>query len=85
MEKGQLYVTKSTQEVNYFGKMIDRAEGWVSKGVKDEKTGLFISKQVHLELKSQYQGFFNIEETDVLFGKIENVGMASWVKEQNKK
>ncbi len=82
MEKGQLYVAKSLQEINYFGKMTDRAEGWVSKAAEDEKTGLFISKQVHSELKTQYQGFFNEVEPDVLYGKIENIGMARWVKEQ---
>ena len=65
--------------------MISKMEEWIKKpgDGEDELKGLYMSKRAAEELKEDYKGFFkesNIE--DVLHGKVENIGMAAWIKEQ---
>ena len=70
--------------VDYFGGLLNKVEGWIMKPRgENELRGLYISREVLDSLKEQYQGFFKDSEIDnVLLGKIENIGMARWVKEQ---
>lgn len=83
MEKGMLFAINNSTDVDYFGKMMDRIGRWVIKAVDEEENGLYISEQVLSALKSQYQVFFHKkEENEIFFGKIENIGMSRWIKEQ---
>lgn len=83
LEKGVLFVTQTAEEMDYFGNMINRVEGWLTKAVGSEEKGLFVSEQVRSALKSRYQDFFNeTDEEDVFHGNVENIGMARWIKEQ---
>lgn len=84
MEKGVLFAINNPTDVDYFGKMMDRAERWMINALEKGNTGLYISKQVYSTLKPRYQGFFNKETGDEVFrGNIENIGMSRWIMKQH--
>ncbi len=85
LEVGYQFAVKSDDGLDFFGGMLNRAEGWLVKREDEEKDpkGLFISQVVHDNLKEQYQKFFRIDEkVSAYHGYIENIGMAQWVKDQ---
>lgn len=84
LEAGYLFVIKAEDGLDFFGGMLHRAEGWITKPEGDkERRGLYISQKVRDGLKEQYQKYFRLLSFDGLYhGIIENVGMARWVKEQ---
>lgn len=83
LEKGVLFVTQTTEGIDYFGNMLNRAECWLTNAVEKKEKGIYVSEHVRSTLKSRYQEFFHeTDDPDVLHGNVENIGMARWIKEQ---
>ena len=85
MEAGYQFAVRSDEGMDFFGGMLNRAEGWIVKRDVDAKEpkGLFVSQVVYDNLKEQYQNFFQLSDFgDLYHGYVENIGMARWVKEQ---
>ncbi len=85
LEAGYQFAVRSDDGMEFFGGMLNRAEGWIMKRdeEKEKPKGLFISQVVHDNLKEQYQKFFHLQDFGGIYhGFVENIGMARWVKEQ---
>ncbi len=85
LEVGYQFTVRADDGMDFFGGMLNRAEGWIVKrdGEEKESKGLYISQVVHDNLKEQYQKFFQLSDFGgVYHGYVENIGMARWLKEQ---
>lgn len=85
IDRGYQYATAISGEIKYFGGMLSKMEDWIKKSGEGEEElrGLYMSKRAVDGLKEDYKGFFKKSEIDdVLHGKVENIGMAAWIKEQ---
>lgn len=84
MDRGVQYTKQINGESEYFGGLLNKVDRWISHQEDEkEKKGLYVSARVYSGLKEDYKAFFKETDIDdVLFGKIENIGMARWIKEQ---